>query len=120
MSQFDKICESCDEEFSSFIETVCDDCHDESEKERADEFEKLKKENASLREENEELKIKNQQYLEIMDKFPLSEKQELELQILELETEITSLRESLSLAEQDRDSWKRSHKILQDAAKGEL
>jgi len=36
------------------------------------------------------------------------------------EKEITSLRESLSLAEQDRDSWKRSHKILQDAAKGEL
>ena len=50
MSQFDKICESCDEEFSSFIETVCDDCHDESEKERADEFEKLKKEITSLRE----------------------------------------------------------------------
>jgi len=55
MSQFDKICESCDEEFSSFIETVCDDCHDESEKERADEFEKLKKENASLRESLEKL-----------------------------------------------------------------
>jgi hypothetical protein len=49
MSKFDKTCESCGEEFSSFIETVCDDCHDEMEKERVAEFEKLKKENNNLR-----------------------------------------------------------------------
>jgi len=61
-------------------------------------YERLKDDCRAIEKENEELKVKNQQYLEQMDKFPLSEKQELELQILELETEITSLRKSLKLA----------------------
>ena len=74
-------------------------------------FEKQKLENASLREENEELKIKNQQYLEKMDKFPLSEKQELELQILELETEITSLRRSLKFAVEALEKVDFNHEI---------
>jgi len=70
-----------------------------------------KKAYAALAKENEELKIKNQQYLEKMDKFPLSEKQELELQILELETEITSLRRSLKFAVEALEKVDFNHEI---------
>lgn len=27
--EFEKICESCEKKFDSFVETICDDCHDE-------------------------------------------------------------------------------------------
>jgi hypothetical protein len=42
VTDFDKICEECDSEFSSFIETVCDDCHDEHQKSVDNTIEKLK------------------------------------------------------------------------------
>ena len=34
MSTLEKTCESCDKEFSSFVETVCDACHDKFETDR--------------------------------------------------------------------------------------
>lgn len=43
MGQFDKVCEECDEEFSSFIETICDSCHEEHEKSVHDTIDRLKK-----------------------------------------------------------------------------
>ena len=49
MSEFDKICEGCDEEFTSFIETVCDDCHEKHEADNQKTLARLKKENAELK-----------------------------------------------------------------------
>jgi len=44
MSDLDRICEQCDKEFSSFVETICDDCSDENHKEVQDCIDRLNKE----------------------------------------------------------------------------
>jgi predicted amidophosphoribosyltransferase len=44
----DKTCEQCDKDFTSYVETICDDCICESEQERQDLFNKLTQDKAAL------------------------------------------------------------------------
>ena len=59
---------------------------------------------AAAESEIETLKYRNAEYIKIMDKFPLSEKQDLEIKILELETKlakVTAERDELKFMYED-------------------
>lgn len=62
MSDTDKICESCDAEFVSYVETICEDCFEEHDKDVTDTIAKLKAERDRYRDALEFYADKNNWY----------------------------------------------------------